>query len=117
MDQLATPDQAAALEVAFDGRHYRYRSFRYESLDDALRYARADHARPGFVPDRQFQPQWLPAWQPDAQARALMTELSIEYRQGCFHLGPYRYDRLDDAVVHAQLTRGAPLDARHGHLA
>lgn len=109
MDPSAPAAQAAAaLEVSFDGHHYHYRKYRYESMDDALRYARCDHARPGFAPDPHFQPQWLPAWLPAAADVTLMRTFGIAYEQGYFRLGPYRYERLADAVGYARLAQRTP---------
>lgn len=109
MDPSAPAAQAAAaLEVSFDGHHYHYRQYRYESMDDALRYARCARARPGFLPDPGFQPQWLPAWLPAAGDVALMRTFGIVYEQGYFRLGPYRYERLADAIGYAGLAQRAP---------
>lgn len=98
--------EAAALEVSFDGHRYRFRAYRYDRLDDALRYARIEHALPGFAADPAFRPLWLPAWQPDAAQRGLMARWHIAFEGGRFALGPWRYDRLDDAVAYAQRTAG-----------
>jgi len=92
---------AAALEVTFDGRHYRFRQFRYDAAADALCYARLQHDRPGFRPDPAFCPQWLPPWQPDMEQLTQMRVLGISMQGGRFGFGPYRYDRLEDAVAFA----------------
>lgn len=98
-------DTGAALEVTFDGCHYHFRQYRYEHLDDALRYASAQHHAPGFRPDPAFQPQWLPEPAPDQAQQALMYELGIGFAAGRFSVGAYRYDRLDDAAAYARHVR------------
>jgi hypothetical protein len=42
---------------------------------------------------------------PDAPQRELMAGLDITFVGGVYHLGPYRYDRLSDAVNYARLQR------------
>jgi hypothetical protein len=37
--------------------------------------------------------------------RRLMASLAITFRDGIYLLGPYRYDRLGDAVSYARLQR------------
>lgn len=96
---------AAALEVTFDGHHYRFHQFRYDAAADALRYARLQHDMPGFRPDPAFCPQWLPAWQPDMAQRMQMHVLGISLQDGRFSFGPYRYDRLEDAAAFATQMR------------
>ncbi|WKB55846.1 hypothetical protein [Eleftheria terrae] len=99
--------------ISFDGRVYHYRGFRYERLDDAIRYAellaaRGEHAAAG---EADIPAQGVPAqvadavaW-PTAEEMELMGALSISFDQGVFHFGEYRYDRLSDAVNYARLIR------------
>ena len=107
---MSHPSNAAATgashEVTFDGRYYHFRQYRYERLDDALRYAAAQQCKPGYRPDPAFVPQWLPAWAPDMAQRATMRELAIGFDAGRFCVGSYRYDRLDDAIAFARLVQG-----------
>ena len=104
MTDLPTPAQAAtALEVTFDGKYYHFREYRYERLDDALRYADAQHRKPDYKADPSFVPRWLPAWEPDATQRATMSDLAIGFGAGRFSVGPYHYDRLEDAIAFARL--------------
>ena len=42
---------------------------------------------------------------PDALQRELMAEFAITFRTDAYHLGPYRYTMLDDAVKYARLLR------------
>jgi hypothetical protein len=42
---------------------------------------------------------------PDALQRELMAEFAITFRGDAYHLGPYRYTMLDDAVKYARLLR------------
>lgn len=106
MTEQSTPAQAgAALEITFDGHHYHFRQYRYERLDDALRYADAQHRKPGYEPDPSYVPQWLPEWAPDATQQESMRELAIDFDHGCFRVGPYRYERLEDAVAFARRAR------------
>lgn len=39
----------------------------------------------------------------DESERRLMASLAISFRDGVYHLGTYRYDRLADAVAYARL--------------
>ncbi len=41
----------------------------------------------------------------DESQRELMDSLAISFRDGVYHLGDYRYDRLADAVNYARLRR------------
>lgn len=103
MTDLPTPSEAGtALEVTFDGFHYHFQQYRYERLDDALRYADAQRRKPGYRPDPSFVPSWLPEWEPDESQRATMHALAIGFDHGRFSVGPYRYDRLEDAVAFAR---------------
>lgn len=68
-------DELAQSSIAYDGRQYVYDGYRYDREGDA-----------------------------DSQ-RAEMAELAITFRDGMYHLGPYRYARLADAVNYARLLR------------
>lgn len=103
---MDTSETAAALEVTYDGRHYHFRQYRYDRLEDALRYATAQRDTPGFRADSAFQPRWLPAWLPSEAERARMAELGIGFAGGRFSVGDYHYDKLDDAVAFASARRG-----------
>jgi hypothetical protein len=106
LEQIMNPaDTGAALEVTFDGRLYHFRQYRYEHLDDALRYAGAQHHVRGFRPDPAFRPQWLPELAPDEAQQARMRELDIGFAAGRFSVGAFRYDRLDDAVAYLHHAR------------
>lgn len=108
MTDLPTHAQsAAALGVSFDGIYYHFRQYRYERLDDAMRYARAQYSRPGYQPDSSFVPQWLPAWEPDATQREAMRVLDIGFDNGRFNVGPYRYENLADAIAFARQARSS----------
>lgn len=98
-------DTGAALEVTFDGRHYHFRQYRYEHLDDALRYASAQLHAPGGRRDPAFQPQWLPEPVPDEAQQSLMRKLDIGFAAGRFSVGAYHYDKLDDAVAYVRHAR------------
>ena len=101
----ATPLEAS---IAFDGRHYHYEGYRYDRRDDALAYATLQRSRPEHRPAPAAQPRTLEP--PDARELETMASLAITFREGMYHLGPYRYDRLADAVSYArlQLKSGSP---------
>ena len=42
---------------------------------------------------------------PDEAQRRLMAAFAITFEDGVYHLGPYRYDRLADAVNYARLQQ------------
>jgi hypothetical protein len=97
--------RAAALEVSFDGHHYHFRQYRYERLDDALRYAGQQRGMSGFIPDAAFEPRWLAPWQPSPAECAAMRQLGITLDGVRYAFGAYRYDRLEDAMAFARLQR------------
>lgn len=100
-------ETAASLEVTFDGRHYHFRQYRYERLDDAMRYAATQHRLPGFARDPAFTPQWLAEWVPTEAQRATMRQLGIGFDGTRFDVGAYHYDRLEDAMAFAGRTGAA----------
>lgn len=77
---MTTPEEAA--DSVYNGRRYRHVSFRYDQLADAIACA------------RRRDPE-----------RELMDLLAITFRDGVYHLGDFRYERLVDAVNYAHLRR------------
>jgi hypothetical protein len=88
----------AELSIAFNGRHYYYDRYRYDRLVDAASYARlhrsSGSARPMPLPEKVESPS--------ESQRELMSELGVTCLDGVYRLGPYRYDRLADAVAYAR---------------
>jgi hypothetical protein len=94
----------AELSIAYDGRQYLYDRYRYDRLADAIAYAKLQRSLPG----GETPPPVPPAQQghvPDPSERELMAGLGIAFLDGTYHLGPYRYARLADAVNYARLLR------------
>ncbi len=101
MDPRDDPRQLAERwEIAFDGRRYLYRQYRYDRFDDALRYAQLDRRRPGFTPDPTFRPRWDPTLQPDAAQQAQMAQAGIGFADGYYLFSGYRYERMEDALAY-----------------
>lgn len=92
---------AARFEVSFDGKRYAYRQYRYELFSDALRYAMAEHARNGFLPDAAFQPNWQVPYAPDDAEQIEMRKFGIVYAKGHYLYRCYRYSQLSDALAYA----------------
>lgn len=92
---------AARFEIVFDGKRYRYRQYRYDRFEDALRYARADHSKSGFQPDDAFTPQWEPRYCPSDEESREMRRLGVTYINGRFSFSVFCYDRLADALAYA----------------
>ncbi|AKU20796.1 hypothetical protein MJ904_22015 [Massilia sp. MB5] len=92
---------AARFEVSFDGKRYAYRQYRYELFCDALRYARAEHAKQGFLRDKAFQACWKAPYAPSDAEQIEMGQFGIAYAKGHYLYGGYRYSQLSDAVAYA----------------
>jgi hypothetical protein len=88
----------AELSIAFNGRHYYYDCYRYDRLVDAASYGRLHRPAGGTCP----MPLPENVESPSESQREVMSELGITFRDGVYHLGPYRYDRLADAVEYAR---------------
>jgi len=94
--------------IMFDGRYYRYKSYRYDLLSDARNYARLDVTRSetfvevGGVGDYG---KWAAAEKPTAAERQTMADLNITFDGRCYRYEGYRYDRFADAINYAQLKR------------
>ncbi|MCW7538891.1 hypothetical protein OOT46_13680 [Aquabacterium sp. A7-Y] len=98
------------LGISFDGRVYRYKSFRYDRFEDAVGYAQIVAAR-GAEEDDEEQGEASqareadPMLPPTAEDLELMNALSISFDRGIFHYEGFRYERLRDAVNYAHLVR------------
>jgi len=95
----------AELSIAYDGRHYQYDRYRYDRLADAVSYARLQRSRPPAGEGSASMPPAQLVQAPDESERHLMAALAITFRDGVYHLGAYRYDRLGDAVSYARRQR------------
>lgn len=92
-------------DIAWDGVHYLFGGYRYTKLGDALNYARLLRERPE-LPSRghAMAPAPTVALPSMGADEELMSRLGIELASGMFRFGPYRYDRLEDAVAFATST-------------
>jgi hypothetical protein len=92
----------AEFSITFFAHQYRYARYRYDNFADALSYARQQACAPS---DSDAADPPTPARiveAPDELQRRRMTPLGITYRDGVYCLGPYRYDRLADAMRYAR---------------
>lgn len=97
--------QMAELGVAFDGRYYRYKEYRYDNLSDALNYAQLDRSRPTYRAEPYTQSQHVEPEQPTDEEQRLMVELSITFDGKWYRYDDYRYDHFVDAINYVQLKR------------
>jgi hypothetical protein len=97
--------QMAEFGVAFDGRCYRYKEYRYDLLSDALNYAQLDRSRPTYRAEADIQPQWVEPEKPTEEEQRRMAELGITFDGKYYRYGDYRYDHFTDAINYAQLKR------------
>lgn len=101
----ATPAAAVESQITFNGRQYCYGPYRYDRLDDAETYRRVLRSRTGEAAEIGAASAADGNAAPDAGEREAMRRLAITFEGGIYHLGPYRYDRLADAVAYASLGR------------
>jgi hypothetical protein len=99
--QQSDESLAAQYEISFDGKRYAFRQHRYVVFQDALRYAVAEHAKEGFLRDEAFQPSWVAAYRPTDEDESTMRLHGIDYIEGHFLYGGFRYGQLCDAVAFA----------------
>lgn len=107
----ATPDVLRELGIGFDGRQYRFLGHRYDRVEDAVAQARLLAERPDLRAEEDPQaagwPVGTPAEPTDDERREMAAE-GIGFVQGRYTLGPYRYERLSDALAYARCA--APTD-------
>jgi hypothetical protein len=94
--------------IAYNGRHYEAAGYRYDSLADAVVYAKLGRSLGGNEIGQMQHPENVEA--PTASQRRLMTELCITYQDGIYRLGAYRYERLHDALDYVRLKRQVPVE-------
>jgi hypothetical protein len=96
----------AELDISHVGRSYRFRSYRYDNLDDAVRYARLVKARSsrGLPEDCETFTQAArdDEQPPGASDRKTMALLGVSYVAGRYAYESFRYDRLADALAYAR---------------
>ena len=97
--------------ITFDGRQWCLGPYRYDRLADADRYADLLRARPGGMEELDAPQPPRAIREPGALERETMRGLAITFEAGTYRLGPYRYDRLADAVAYASHPRLDPHSA------
>jgi hypothetical protein len=108
-DSLETTDAGdrgrlmAAFSITFSGRQYQYSQYRYDRLNDAVAYARRQIQAPSAIDAGDSLPPARVVEAPDAAQRKQMAGFDISFKEGVYRLGPYRYDRLADAIGYARV--------------
>lgn len=93
--------ETVRLGIGFDGRYYRYRSYRYDKLSDAFKYAELESGRPGWrVSDRLSQ--WLEPQHPTDAEQVLMQKFGVTFDGKFYSYEGYRYERCIDAANYAK---------------
>lgn len=92
------------LSIHYDGPQYHYDRYRGTQLQQTVEPARPRQPLPGGQATLPMPAAQRPQAQ-DALQRELMAELAITFRGDAYHLGPYRYTKLADAVNYARLLR------------
>ena len=96
----------AELDISHVGRSYRFRGYRYDHLDDAMRYARLVKARSSLGLSEDCETFTQSAHDddqsPGASDRQTMASLGVSYVAGRYAYQGFRYDRLADALAYAR---------------
>jgi len=104
----------AAFSITFTGRQYQYAQYRYDRLNDAVAYARRQMVAPSAIDAADSLPPARVVEAPGAAQLEQMAGLAISFEDGVYHLGPYRYDRLADAIAYARVQEA--IDAFPGSI-
>ena len=91
----------AEFGIAFNGRHYQYRTHRYQHLADAVSYAKVQRGYLPAIPEPAAPPRKVEV--PNESQRKMMDAVGVTFRDGFYRLGDYCYDRLSDALDYAKL--------------
>lgn len=101
--QHADEENAAAMGIGFDGRHYRYRSYRYDLCADAVRYAELDQYKPQYQEKIIQAAPWEEAVMPTDDELHVMKARGITFDGKYYRYAGYRYERCADAANYADL--------------
>jgi len=93
----------AAFSITYTGRQYQYAQYRYDRLDDAVDYATQQLLSPSADDAADSLPPAQVVEAPDEAQRKQMAALQISFEDGVYRFGPYRYDRLADAIGYARV--------------
>ncbi len=88
-----------------DGSRYLFHGYRYDRLSDAVGYAKLMRLKPGQGGRGPAVAGAAVDSEPTPAQRDAMSELGIQARGGFYHFEPYRYERLEDAITYARLSR------------
>ena len=107
LEAQARQDLMAELEIHYNGRHFRFRGYRYDRLEDAVAYARLERSRAlqGWahtVPSEGEADADAPV-SPSVCDRAEMEVLGVSFEAGRYVFQGFHYDHLQDALVYARL--------------
>jgi len=96
-------DAAASIGVGFDGRFYRYRTFRYDLCSDAVNYAKLDRGKPQYREKVIAGAPWEKPVEPTDKEQRVMKALGITFDGRYYRYENYRYEHCADAVNYATL--------------
>lgn len=91
-------DAAISMGVGFDGRFYRYRTFRYELCTDAVNYAELDRDKPQYRAKVINGAPWEKRIEPTDKERYMMETLGITFDGRYYRYESYRYEHCADAA-------------------
>jgi hypothetical protein len=94
---------AAAMGVGFDGRFYRYRTYRYDCCADAVAYAKLDQYKLQYQGKVIQSVPWEKAVGPTDDECRVMKALAISFDGKYYRFESYRYERCADAADYATL--------------
>lgn len=94
---------AAAMGVGFDGRYYRYRTYRYDRCSDAVAYAKLDQYKPQYCEKVIHSVPWEKAAAPTDGEYRVMDSLGITFDGKYYRYETYRYEHCADAANYAAL--------------
>ena len=106
-DPIKLQGLAIDMGVGFDGSQFTYRQYKYDRLNDALRYAAADIVRSGKdLNTPQSSIIWKKKKSPEIEDIILMNRHKINFKNGFYEYMGYKYENLIDAVNYASKNVG-----------
>jgi hypothetical protein len=94
--------ERSELYIAFNGRKYGYRGYRYDRFADAANYARLDRSRAFADPAVEDGAPLERTPAPSEAELEVVRALGITFADDVFHWREYRYERLADALAYAR---------------